>query len=147
VNNKVSFKKDLTKLCECGCGTTIKAFRINYYPVKYVKGHQKSRLGKKHSIKTKEKISKSRTGKMLGSNNHKWKTKVGYHGLHTWVQRRLGKAKECSKCGSNIRISWSNISYQYKRELGDWEQLCQSCHFKKDYHSGFWGEARRMFSL
>jgi hypothetical protein len=70
-----------------------------------------------------------------GEDNHKWKGDlVGYSGIHYWVSSRLGKPKECWKCGTvdYPKYEWSNISGQYKRQLSDWERMCVPCHRKKD---------------
>jgi hypothetical protein len=69
---------------------------------------------------------------MEQGNNPKWKgNKVGYFGLHSWVQRKLGIAKKCSNCNSIKNVQWANISRKYKRDLFDWKQLCSRCH--KDF--------------
>lgn len=71
-------------------------------------------------------------GYMFGINNPKWKgDSVGYWGLHTWVQRKLGTACLCVKCGSKKTVQWANISGLYKRNTSDWKQMCAKCH--KDY--------------
>ena len=72
-----------------------------------------------------------------GERNNKWKgDKVGYNALHNWVNRKLGKPKECINCGfisdNGRQFHWANVSGEYKRDLSDWERLCVSCHFKKD---------------
>lgn len=69
----------------------------------------------------------------LGEKNTKWKgDDVGYGALHTWIERRLGKADHCCLC-SGIKAKkfyWHNISLEYKRDLSDWQSLCPSCHRK-----------------
>lgn len=73
------------------------------------------------------------TKEIAGENNPKWKGDgVGYFGLHTWVYRSLGKAKECVDCGSSVCVHWANVSKQYKRDLSDWKELCSVCHRKFD---------------
>ena len=81
----------------------------------------------------------------LAENNINWKgNDVGYFALHKWVQRQLGKATKCSKCGEeNKRIDWANVSREYKREISDWMQLCSTCHGK--YDSGHRGAIKRRF--
>jgi len=59
-------------------------------------------------------------------------TGKSYDGLHTWVERNLGRPKNCSQCGSNKNIEWSNISGKYKLKLFDWQRLCKKCHWKLD---------------
>jgi hypothetical protein len=92
--------------------------------------------------------NKGLKGFMAGSKNHwfgkdrkdekseTWKgNKVGYRGLHLWVELHLGKPMKCSFCGLT-RIptgykryfQWANKSGEYKRELTDWIRLCVKCH-------------------
>ena len=56
-------------------------------------------------------------------------------GLHDWVERNLGKAKEgiCIKCNSDKNLQWSNISNEYKKDLTDWQILCTKCHQRYDF--------------
>lgn len=72
-------------------------------------------------------------------NSESWKgDKVGYRGLHQWVQKHLGKPGTCEHCAttglSGRRIHWANISHKYKRDLTDWARLCAKCH--KSYDMG-----------
>lgn len=72
-------------------------------------------------------------GKNAGEKNPNWKgNKVGYGALHVWVRKYLGKAFWCTWCFSMKKIEWANISHQYLRDLNDWFQLCQKCHWKYD---------------
>lgn len=69
--------------------------------------------------------------------NPAWKgDKVGYYALHTWLGRKLGKAKRCSnsplhKCN---KYYWANISGEYKRDLSDWKQVCARCNMTDGIH-------------
>lgn len=65
---------------------------------------------------------------------------ISYDGLHAWVARHKEKI-ECVMCGSTENLQWSNISYEYKRDLDDYECLCSSCHKVKDL-AGVWGAAK-----
>ncbi len=70
-------------------------------------------------------------GFMAGENNSAWKgDKVGYRGLHRWVQKQLGKANKCSNDShhQSTRFGWANISGKYKRDLNDWHELCHKCN-------------------
>ena len=74
-----------------------------------------------------------------GEKSGAWKgSKVGYWGLHKWVEQKLGKPKECERCGTKNakRYEWSNKSREYLRDLIDWERLCVSCHRKEGYLRG-----------
>lgn len=53
---------------------------------------------------------------------------VGYAGLHAWVKRQNGKAKKCINGHIAKRYYWANKSGEYKRDLNDWHELCQSCN-------------------
>lgn len=56
-------------------------------------------------------------------------------GLHSWVERNLGKPRECEFCRtkSSRIFQWSNKSGQYKPVLSDWQRLCVKCHSRYDY--------------
>ena len=75
-----------------------------------------------------------------------WKgDSVGYHALHDWVERELGKPTQCEHCPQNDpkRVyHWSNKSHQYKRDRTDWIRLCVSCHRKYDY--SYKGKVRKI---
>ena len=61
----------------------------------------------------------------------RWKgDKVGYIALHSWVRKRLGRPTKCSNDMNHKakRYVWANISGEYKRELSDWHELCNSCN-------------------
>lgn len=138
------FKKDIFIQCKCGCGTPIHKYRSNYDEVRYVKGHQKSRLGKHLTTEQKDRISLKRKGKMKGKLNHKWKGKqVGYYALHSWLGREKTKKGICEHCDNKRRTAWANKSHEYKRDLKDWLELCRPCHMKYDKKT--WGEATRNY--
>ena len=83
---------------------------------------------------------------MLGEKNHRWRgDKVGYYGLHTWVQRQLGKALKCQNCGNIEKVEWANKNHKYERNLEDWIQLCYKCHRKYDSKTG-WGIIKYKYS-
>lgn len=98
--------------------------------------------GQRHSVKTE--FTSERT---KGNKNTKWKgDEVGYYALHGWVYRTCGKPKKCIHCGKTKgRIEWANKSGYYKREIGDWLQLCKKCHCKYDKES--WGNATKLWKL
>ena len=85
-------------------------------------------------------------GETADENNPKWKgDEVGYFGLHTWVQRKLGKANVCEICSATKNVEWSNKSWEYKRELEDWQQLCKKHHMEYDRDNQ--GATRRKYNL
>ena len=63
-----------------------------------------------------------------------WKgDNVGYEALHAWIKRHKYKTCFCEKCLSfNMRLDLANISGQYKRDVNDFEWLCEKCHIYKD---------------
>lgn len=65
-----------------------------------------------------------------------WKgNKIGYWGVHSWIERKLGKPKKCEFCGNTTakRFEWANISGKYLRNKEDWKRLCKKCHSRYDY--------------
>ncbi len=104
----------------------------------FKKGNKTWSTGKKMTEEFKMKISQKLRGRYapynLGDRNGNWGgDKVGYSGLHSWVNKRLNKPNECSNCNKETtKLDLANISQQYKRDLNDWEYLCRSCHMNKD---------------
>ena len=92
-------------------------------------------------------LTEFKKGEKMGFENIKWRgEEVGYYALHTWVQRKLGKAKKCSDCmKTRGRIEWANKSHEYRRDIEDWIQLCKKCHAK--YDKDTWGLATKKFNL
>lgn len=126
---------------------------------KYIKTeeHKKkialSLLGHKISQSTKDKISFSLKGRHISKETEfkkglipwNWKgDMVGNKALHKWIKKKKGIPSICENCGSTENVVWSNISYEYKRDLLDWEALCQKCHMKKDYANGI-GKRKTIF--
>lgn len=80
-----------------------------------------------------------------GVRPHNFKTEgFGYDTLHDWVRRHKGKAEKCEWCGSTTNVQWANKSWEYKRDLDDWLELCYRCHRKYD-REGAWGAATEKF--
>ena len=70
---------------------------------------------------------------IIGKYNPKWKgDKVGFHALHSWVNRHKPKPELCVKCNKNVAYDLANISGEYKRDLIDFNWWCRSCHMKSD---------------
>lgn len=85
----------------------------------------------------------------LGKSNFKWKgDAVGYNGLHTWVQRTLGKAKlqMCQHCRKANAREWANKTHAYLRSTEDWIALCAKCHDAYDRATA-WGVIKDRFAL
>lgn len=93
-----------------------------------------NRLGKRHSVETKSKISEANLVRFELEENHpRWQgDKVSYRALHKWVQKHLGEPNYCENCKkTNLGhryYHWANISGDYKRDVGDWKRLCAKCH-------------------
>lgn len=132
-DNPTSFKKGQSPWNK---GLTIKDSRIKSYSAKLVLVNKGKHFSPKTEF-TSETVSEQK--------NHNWKGDgVGYFALHQWVYRRLGKAMECEVCTSTVRVQWANKSGLYKRDLGDWLELCQKCHSRYDKQLG-WGKIKERF--
>ena len=106
--------------------------------------------GKKHTKKTKEKLSQKLKGRpsnsgtfrkngriLMGKNHPLWKGEdISYSGLHKWLYRKFGSPDTCEHCKkSGLRgraIHWANKSGKYSRNRKDWLRLCRLCHEKHD---------------
>ena len=141
--------------CECGCGGSTNALR-------FIRGHNmrgpKPWLrGREIPVETRKKISAATKGRRLsaehrmklsivarsrprsyygdqrGSANRNWKgDNVGYIALHQWLYKRKEKTGKCSTCSHRGHTEWANISGVYWRDLDDFAEMCQSCHFEFD---------------
>lgn len=71
-----------------------------------------------------------------GEKNPSWKgDKVGYHGIHKWIYRCLGRPNKCMSCGRikyGKKMHWANIDHKYRREISDWIRMCADCHVQYD---------------
>lgn len=83
-----------------------------------------------------EETIKKKIKNIIGKKNKNWKgAKVGYGALHTWVRRKLGKAKKCSICGKEGKgkeMNWANIDHKYRRNVKDFMEICSTCHGEYD---------------
>ena len=100
-------------------------------------------LGKRHTEESKEKISKSKKGKMVGNNNPNWK---GGLSTESYKQRRLFKKKmqkkiferddyTCQVCynrGGYLHVDhikrWSEYP-DLRFDIDNCRTLCMSCHY------------------
>jgi hypothetical protein len=93
-------------------------------------------------IRTKSKIKrfwsdKARENHMRvipkGENHHYWDGDlVSYRGLHKWIRKNKLKPKLCERCNKNKSREVANISGKYKRDINDFEWLCNKCHVSGD---------------
>ena len=130
--------------CQCDCGNikVIQGSALKSGSVvscKCLNNENAKQLG----LSNKGKSNPLTTGKYNGmygkreEKNHGWKgDNVGYRALHTWVKKKLGKAKRCvnSPLHKARRYYWGNISGEYKRDLSDWHELCPHCNVKDGIH-------------
>jgi len=128
---------DKKRFCSTSCSTTFTSTgRVPWNKGKKLSEEHRekcslARLGKKHSKQTLLLYKETRKNEK----NSMWKgDKVGYRGLHYWVERNLGKPKICSKCQDTNKsvYHWANVSGLYKRDIVDWIRLCVKCHKSYD---------------
>jgi hypothetical protein len=118
----------------------------------YIEKYGEPMLGKHHSEEAKIKIGLANKGHkgLSGINSPNWKgDKVGYDGLHDWIQRERGNPQQCEFCGTTTakRYEWANKSHEYKRDLTDWIRLCPSCHKRyDDVGKKVWEIRRRLYA-
>lgn len=136
----LNYRKNCSKLCS------------NKYRSLYIKTF----LGHHHTKKSKLSIRNKKKGKSSWNKgiklpnrcgkNHHWfgrdcsdennpyykGDKVGYRGLHIWVESKLGKPNFCEYCRNgklnHRQYHWANINHKYQRKLADWIRLCAKCH-------------------
>lgn len=104
---------------------------------RFLKGHIK--LGgfsksSKHNTKAKDKISESLKGK-YGCKARRWLgDKASYSAKHMWILKHFGKASLCefNPNHNTKRYEWANRYHMESRDIGDYIQLCPSCHRKFD---------------
>ena len=88
-------------------------------------GKNNPNFGRPLSEETKQKIREKKYGNLYGN----WKGGVGSN-IHDWVRMEKGNAKNyiCEQCKSKKAFDWSNIDHKYKKDLKDYRALCRSCH-------------------
>lgn len=97
-----------------------------------------AKMGHTFSQESKQKIRETLLKKAkYEEKNPFWKgDRVGYVGLHLWVQKWKGKPETCEKCGreglTGRQIGWANIDHKYRRVLDDYIRLCRKCHKNYD---------------
>lgn len=89
---------------------------------------------------------------MIGDKNPAWAgDRIGYYGLHIWINAHFGKAFKCEnidciypRMGDKKRwmikpkrYHWANVSGKYLRDREDWVMLCVSCHKKYDINKKY----------
>lgn len=63
------------------------------------------------------------------------KDKAKYTAIHMWILKWWEKSGNCERCAkTGIATEWSCNDKNYDRlDRTRWEELCRSCHRKKDY--------------
>lgn len=63
--------------------------------------------------------------------HHQWKgNRAGYVAVHTRLNRRFGKPKMCSACGTEDPrkvYDWANQTGNYD-DINDYKRMCRKCH-------------------
>jgi len=113
---------------------------------KYADGTRKAfpgMAGKKHSEKTKQKMSKSAKKRIeekphtnqAGWNEGIYSDNPKYDALHMWAKKHLKKSA-CEFCGGTNNLDMANRTGQYLRQADDWQTLCRKCHLTRDRREG-----------
>lgn len=59
--------------------------------------------------------------------------KVGYYGIHDWLQTNFGRASKCEQCASVKKVQWAKLKgKKYERKRENFWQLCSACHINYD---------------
>ena len=125
----------MRKCCKCGLEKEESEFYKNFKR----KGCLKSKCKICYNIiqnERKRKKWKFPDKPYIGENHHRWKgMNTKYISKHTWIHKHYGKANHCENpdCKhKSVSFDWANISGKYLREVGDYKQLCRSCHMFMD---------------
>lgn len=138
---KIEFKKPLSRIligkgkyCSRICASKGRLGFIPWNKDKKMTNDQKSRLNLS-GLELGHGWNKGLPG--LRDDKHpNWKgDDVGYNAIHTWIQRKLGKAYKCVKCDGtkgSKRYEWANLDGKYTRDVTTWSMLCSKCHHEHD---------------
>ena len=98
----------------------------------------------KHQIKKGQHLSPKtqfKSKQTLGDKNVNWKgDDASYSAIHHWIDTHFTKTGICEICGKKpirkngkIGTQWATKTRKYLRDRSDWEELCPSCHIRKDF--------------
>lgn len=134
----------MDKTCPCGKIFFVKTYLLHrkkycckecFYKYHGRKSGLKYIKHKENPTSFKKGIIPWNKGLFLDEKAVNWKgDKVGYWGIHSWIESRKGKPKICELCNTTKakRFDWANKSGLYKRKFSDWQRLCVTCHFNYD---------------
>ena len=81
-----------------------------------------------------------------GDKNSNWKgDSAGYGAIHKWVRNHKPTPLLCEKCGLARKLELSNRDHEYRRNLDDYEWLCDKCHYDYDIENGLRSDAEYNF--
>lgn len=131
---KIVRRDSHTRYCSMTCSN-------KHNPRGYQKGH-------KPSLEARKKISSANLGQKRphcsGKNNFQWKgDAAGYSSKHKWLYRYMKKSGVCTDCFKETHTEWANVSHKYYRDVRDWKELCQSCHYYHDLENHKVGQIKR----
>ena len=75
-----------------------------------------------------------RPTRLFGEKNPAWRGDDIGKGVHGWLSTHYGKATKCelNPEHKSTRYHWANLDHRYSRNIGDYRQLCPSCHERYD---------------
>ncbi len=69
-----------------------------------------------------------------GDKHYKWAgDKVGYNGIHTWLNKNWKKTGICEVCHRKRKTDFAlRKGFSYQRKKKNYIEICRSCHSKQD---------------
>lgn len=111
-------------------------------------GYQKGNnnwLGRKHTEKSKEKMSKVRFGRFKGKDNPCWRGGISFEPYSVdWTETLKKSIRQrdkytCQICGKEPAIQVHHIDYNKKNSSpSNLITLCKSCHQKTSFNREYW---------
>ena len=113
-------------------------------PTKRMKNHikaaqkiaAKSRIGSKHTLKSRLQISESMAGKLIGEKNPKWSGGISKY-------RKIVSLEKCLQCGIKKNLIVHHIDRnRHNNVIGNLKVLCPKCHCREHNHFNRWGNKK-----
>lgn len=153
--NRTKEQAEEIKLCECGCGEEIFKYKGCGVERKYINGHQPMNgesnpfYGKKHTIETREKLSISHIGLMVGDKNWNWKGGISKDPYCDIWQNKIFKDEikerdnfQCQNpnCwNKSEKICIHHVDYNKQNCHPDnLITLCYSCNARANHNRDYW---------